>query len=133
MMNTKGFSLMELLATITILGILMVISVAAYSIYKQKTIDQAYATMSANASSAAEEYFMDNMTATSVEFSRLVEDEYLSETIDPRNSAGRCSGTVTKQAKIKGTEKSLDVTPLKVELKCSNFSSCIIYPDKKKC
>ncbi len=131
--NSKGFTLVELLAVIAILGILMGLAIQAYSMYKKKAVNQSYETMSSNSASAAEEYFMDHMAATSVDFETLVKQEYLSDTVDPLNSSGKCTGTVMIMDNQDGDSKKVGVVTLGVKMKCANFESCIIYPEKEEC
>lgn len=135
MTNNKGFTLVELLAVFAVLSILMGVAIQAYSRYKEKAVNQSYATMSANSANAAEEYFMDHMASNEVEISKLVANNYLSEVVDPRDSSAKCDGKVTKiQSKIeKGNGKSVDYIPLKVELSCIRYDSCMVYPEVRKC
>ena len=59
-LNNKGFSLIELLAAVTILGILMLVAVVGYSKYIDKAKKDSINIFNKSAISAAEEYFMDN-------------------------------------------------------------------------
>ena len=74
MKNNKGFSMVELLAVIVILGILFGIGMQAYSKYREKAKQQGYDTMAKSASHAAEEYKMEHPAATSIEFKKLKEE-----------------------------------------------------------
>lgn len=130
--NNRGFSLVELLAVIVILGILMGMAVAAYSRYKDKAVNQAYRTLSESAAAGAEEYFMDNINATEVTLDDLVSLDYLENVTDPASKENKCSGKVIK-TNIKGSGKNLDVISLKVQITCSKFNECMIYPKKTKC
>lgn len=130
--NNRGFSLVELLAVIVILGILMTMAVAAYSRYKDKAVNQSYRTLSESAAEAAEEYFMDNMNATSVTIAELVSFDYLENAKDPASKERNCTGTVEKDLK-KGDGKKIDVLSLTVKIECANHKSCYVYPGKTKC
>lgn len=132
MRNSRGFSLVELLGTIVILGILSSIAIVALSRYQMQAANQAFDTMSKDAASAAEEYFMDHMNRDSVDIKTLVDEEYLSDTIDPRNKSTSCSGTVTKTSYAK-SGNSLETINLQVNLECTNFNSCKIYPGGDDC
>lgn len=59
-LNRSGFTLIELTASILILGILMLIGIAAITTYMDQSRKQAYDTMARSASEAAEEYIMDS-------------------------------------------------------------------------
>jgi len=131
--NRNGFSLVELLAVIAILGILMGLAIGAYSRYKEKAIKESLDTMSKSAAEAADEYFMDHRVKSSVTFEVLVSEEYLPPPVDPRNANKVCSGKVEKQTPTGGEDGKLEIVPLKVTVNCSNFTSCMIYPDKTKC
>lgn len=133
MRDNKGFSLIELLAAIIILGILMAISLGAFGRYKHHAINQSYAAMSEGAADAAENYFMDYANASSVSITDLVSLEYLESDTDPASKNRSCTGTVEKATLTKGNGKKLDVQSLKVKLNCTNYKSCYIYPGKTKC
>ena len=135
MNDKRGFTLVELLAVIVVLGILSGVAIQAYSRYRQKAVNQSYDTMSQNSANAAEEYFMDHMAEDSVSIADLVDLQYLSEVVDPRDSSARCSGKVTKitSAKVEGDGKKVEYIPFKVELECIEYKSCIKKKKKKKC
>lgn len=131
-MNNRGFSLIELLAAIVILGILLTISLGAFGRYKDYAINQSYKALSEGAADAAENYFMDYSNASSVSITDLATLQYLENATDPASKNNNCTGTVTKE-KIKGSGNKIDVVSLKVQLKCKNHTSCYKYPGNKKC
>ena len=135
-MKNKGFTMVELLATITILGILMMTAIIAYSRYKEHAPTKAYNAMSLSASSAADNYFMDNLLADSeVSLEDLVNDEYLESLQDPWDNKQNCSGKVTKIIENTQQGDNLESYIYEVELKCSKMDKCIRYNDSstKKC
>ena len=89
--NSKGFSLVEILAVITIIGILSGIGVAAYGRYKEKAINENMDALVRSTISAFDEYLMDHPNETTVFSSRLISDEYLSNDVDPYNKNGTCT------------------------------------------
>ena len=99
-LNHKGFSLIELLAVIVILGILFGIGLGAYNLYTESAKKQAAETLLKSSVSAAESYVLDHPGADSVDFSDLVEGKYLENASDPYNKSGTCTGVVsiTKEA-----------------------------------
>ena len=94
MKNNKGFTLVEILASVTILGIISVISIVAYSSYLKTTRQKAYDAMAKSASSAAGEYIMDYVGTESVTLQELVEGQYLEPPMDPSNKDAQCTGKV---------------------------------------
>ncbi len=113
MKNNKGFTLIEIIASVTILGIISVISIVAYSNYLKQTKQKSYNTMAKSAASAAGEYVMDNMGVESVTLEELVEKQYLEPPMDPENKDEKCTGKVdiTYVHNVTGLEEeTYDVT-----------------------
>lgn len=131
--NQKGFSLVEILATMVILGVLMSLAVATYSRYRKESADKSYKMMSENAATAGEEYFLDNLSATEVSFEQLTEDNYFERAVDPINTSKVCNGSVRKYSTRKEVNTALEITTLKVVVECEKYESCVIYPSRMKC
>lgn len=106
-MNKKGFSLVELLGTITIMGILMGLAITAYSRYINGTRKKAYETLVQSSISAMEEYIVDHPTATTVTINDLYEKDYLERPTDPSSSENICDGKVTRTTTGAGGESSI--------------------------
>ena len=117
--NQKGFSLLELLGVVSILGILSVITISAYTKYKDKARNQAYDTLAQSAMDAAEEYLMDNPYETEVNFDTLVLQDYLDNTNDPGGSGKKCVGTVIIN-ETDQTDRTLKETSYIVYMCCAN-------------
>jgi type IV pilus assembly protein PilA len=62
--NQKGFTLVELLIVIAIIGILAAIAIPQFSTYRKKAYDSAALSDAKNAYTAAQAYFGDNPTGT---------------------------------------------------------------------
>ena len=71
--SNKGYSIVELLGVMVILGILLSMGMMAYTKYKKSAANKSYELMSKNAASAAEEYFMDHLGIKEVTIDTLVE------------------------------------------------------------
>ena len=93
-MNNKGFSLVELLAIITILGLIMGIAIPAYQQYVTKTRNEAYKNLVTTSRTAAQNRFMDE----GLEFggstckrynivTDLYQSGYMDKPSDPSNNA----------------------------------------------
>ena len=140
-MNHKGFTMVELLATILILGILMSFAMMAYTRNRDATAMKAFKLMPENVLSAAEEYYMDHISevkknpANSNEYScisikDLVCDDYLEETHDPFIKTRDCYG-VACITKVETKDRGVDTFSYKVYVACSHdHNECITFPGK---
>ena len=61
-LNKKGFSLVELLTTIAILGILMSVAVGAVTIYLNRTREQAMDTIASSSYDGMVNYMMEKIS-----------------------------------------------------------------------
>ena len=96
-MNNKGFSMIELLGVIVIIGILAGLAIPAVTKYIGKTRDRAYDNIYESAYSAAQEKYMHDLeNAERIDY-EIVKDlynqGYMDEPIDPSNK-GLCDGKV---------------------------------------
>ena len=134
-MNKKGFTMVELLATIVILGIIMTTAITAYSRYKENSSRKAYNLIHANAASAAENYFMDVPGDNEVDIQKLVELEYLDTPNDPWDKNAKCVGVVKKDLpdNQKKSGDAIELYNYEVQLKCTRGCTCLIYPAKTNC
>lgn len=118
-LNVKGFTMIEILAMVTLLGILTLIAVPSLSrpLYKSRKTN--LDTMFKSTYEAAENYMMDKGNTTSnstVQVSTLVSDGYLERLVDPAdkkslchtNSASKVAITVTSTGT--GSNKMYDYT-----------------------
>lgn len=65
--NEKGFTLIELMIVIAIIGILAAIAIPQFSAYRQRSYNSAAQSDLRNATTAQEAYFVDNSTYASDE------------------------------------------------------------------
>lgn len=130
MKNNKGFTLVELLATVLILGILSVAALIAYTSYLTSTRNKAYDTMARSAANAASEYGMDYYGVDSVTFKELYEGQYLEYPQDPSSSGKMCTGKVY----IHRNENidAIETEEYDVIVCCANFSYKYHFPGGKK-
>ena len=130
-MKNRGFTMVELLGVIVVLGILSMIAIGAVSRYRYQAAEQAFKTLSESSANAAENYYMDNLAAAdTVSLEELVEDDYLENLNDPWGDNKNCTGQVTRELSDENKKKddSIDLYKFKVELKCSRKCKCTIYP-----
>lgn len=131
--SNKGFTLIEILGAIVILGILMGIGAISYTRYRRQAVETSYDLIKKNAVSAAENYFMDNVGEEKVELHELVEKSYLDTVNDPERKNKTCDGTVTIIDKNISDGNSLQKNTYKVYLKCEKRTSCLIVPGNLEC
>lgn len=100
MLNKKGYSLVELMATVAILGILSGIAVMAISAYTEKTRKKVYENFEKQMKDATVNYYTYHLgdiptsgTAT-VQTTTLVNESFLDEMVDPADNSKKCSGKV---------------------------------------
>jgi len=127
-MNNKGFTMVEILGVVVIMGILMAVAVGAVSLYRDRATNQAYDTLAKSASGAAANYIMDypdNKGAVLLE--DLHDDQYIERPADPNNENKDCEGVVVYN-KTSGTGDKIDSYDYKVHLCCSNYARTYHYP-----
>ena len=132
MKNNKGFSLVELLAVIAILGILFGIGIQAYSRYREKSKIEAYDTMAKSASQAAEEYKMEHPAVTEINFDTLFNGGYLSSITNPGDNSSSCVGTVNISVKTGDEDSKLDENEYVVLICCGNYNYTYSFPSGNK-
>lgn len=126
--GNKGFSLVEILAVIVIIGILSSIGVVAYSRYKEKAINDNMDALVRSTISAFDEYLMDHKNETSVFTSRLISENYLSNDTDPYNKNGTCTIRI-ERINVDDTTPagSLDSNDYRLYTCCSNRTRNYTY------
>ena len=153
-MNNKGFTLVEILAAVTILAILTGLAIAGYTKYIDYAKNKAYTNLAKSASIAAEEFIMDNPGAAveteeieengtiryvikdedayGVSFSELIDEGYLSGAADPNNKGSDCRGTVKIGLIESQEEGGLDQYIYEVDECCSTHYGRYKYLVSKK-
>lgn len=153
-MKNKGFTMVELLATITILGIISLLAIGGYMRYQYQAQEKAVEVLLSSAASAAEEFVMDNPGASvrtkietkdgeeyfvldqtdppRISFETLLEERYLSSAVDPASRETTCKGYVTIGL-VKGEVKgALDQYIYVVDLCCPSTHMRRTYTYKKE-
>lgn len=136
-MNNKGFSLVEILAVVAIMGILFGISAQAYSRYIDQSRNKAYLMLVDSAETATNNYSLHFALPTDgtggVTFSDLFTKEYLERPTDPGNKIKMCKGKVTMKSfyAVVGTgckeDQALDKYVFNTVICCSNYTYSFEY------
>ena len=133
-LNKKGFSLVELLAAIVILGIMITLATVAYSRYRQHAKQQGYDTLAKTASEAAAQYVMDNPEKViwDVSFEMLYEGGYMSSLSDPGIKNKQCKGDVVLRTMKEENVGTLDTNEYTVHVCCKNYNYTYVFPGGSK-
>lgn len=116
-MNNKGFTFVELMAVIAIIGILSGIAVGAVTKYKMKARNETYKNYEDNLKSATKNYLLYNTSEIPVQgaskvidSSVLIQENYLDDMVDPVNNKKKCSATieVTTKSDTKTNDSDTD-------------------------
>ena len=124
-MNHKGFSLVEILATISIVGILTGVAIMGYTRFVDSSRKKAYEIMVSSAQAAMKNYAMDHPTDEEATFEELVEAGYLSAPMDPGDSSIPCRGKVFLNPDVDLSSEptnALESDDYKVSICCSAFN-----------
>ena len=124
-MNNKGFSMIELLGVIIIIGILFAVAIPAVTKFIGSTRKRAYDNIYESAYAAAQEKYMHDLEdADHIDY-EIVKDlynqGYMDEPIDPSNK-GLCDGKVRINELDNDDSSDLEVSEYRfqVRLECTN-------------
>ena len=143
-MNNRGYTLVEILAVVAILGILSGVAIMGVSRYLTKSREQAYDNIAESSYDATVNYIMEknisvNQGGTEVLLSELVDLGYLDTPIDPKTKKAECSCSKNDSCKsyVKVTtlpnsdSLTLDEYKYEVNITClSGYKKQVIFPKK---
>lgn len=131
--NKKGFTMVEMLATITILGILMSVAVGAVLVHLENSREQAMETIASTAYDGMVNYMMENSvmlnpkgqsnSSTSINIKTLYDEDYIERPTDPYNNNAVCEGSVSVTNETTSATAGLDDYRYTVKVKCSGGHS----------
>lgn len=136
--NNKGFTLIEILAAVTILAIISTVVVVSVVRYINKSRNSVYETMEKSICDAASNYVINENLETEVteagdegityEGKKLMADKYLEDLTDPRNKKKNCKASVNiKVLNSDDSEMGISEYAYNVKLKCSRYSSTVDF------
>lgn len=133
-MNSKGFTLIEMLAVVVILGVLGTIAVVGTTKYIKGSRNKAYIIMSESVYEAA----MNGQTngkygaGISINTNKLIQDGYLDELKNPISKNNDCFGNVKIIESSNSNNSEYKKYQYKVTLECPGLEKrTITWPDYK--
>lgn len=139
-MNKKGFTMVELLAVIVILGILGTIGVVATNKYLVQSREKSYRILSQTIYEAYENCSIQGKcslpsagnTIDNYDIKNLLNMGYLEDLKNPNSSQADCTGTITVTAGTNFTSKDYIKYTYKVNLNCNGIKKVdYTWPDDK--
>lgn len=128
-MDKKGFTLIEMLAVIIIIGIISTIAIVSITSVVQKAHQNTYLTMEKNIKEAAEGYLIDNIdlvpsgnVSLRIAANTLISNQYIKPFDDP------CDAT-NSYVEVKRVANSVNLElDYDVCLKCNDYASGVCQP-----
>lgn len=127
-MNNKGFTFVEILAVIVMIGILSSIAIVGVSKYRENAKNKDYEALAKASYNAMEEYMMAHPYKKKVSLETLDNDDFLSNRVDPATKSSNCTGSVEVERKTAGIDGSMDENEYTVYLCCTNYKKEYTYP-----
>lgn len=131
--NKKGFTMVELLATIAILGVLSTVAVGAVMVHLENSRQQAMETIASTAYDGMVNYMMENNvmlnpkgqanSSTSISIDTLYQEDYIERPTDPYNNGVMCEGSVSVTNETTSATVGLDDYRYTIQVNCSGGHS----------
>ena len=128
MKNNKGFTFVEILAVIVLIGILSSIAIIGVSRYRENAKNKDYEALARSAYNGMEEYMMKHPYRKKASLEKLENESFISNRKDPGTKTTDCTGTVEVDKKESGTTGKMDKNEFTVYLCCTNYKKKYIYP-----
>lgn len=120
-LNHRGFSLIELLAVISIMGILFGIAIQAYTTYIEQSKSKGYLSLVQSAETAMNNYIIQYPSSRCMTFDDLYDRQYLERPVDPGNKTDVCRGKVVAVSNT-GSGKALDSFTYTTTICCTHYT-----------
>lgn len=136
--KNKGFTMVELLAVITIMGLLAMVAIPAVTKYLIKSRTTSLDTMVKSTYEAAENYMMNNNIivrsgdpAYVIPAKTLVDEQYLEELIDPAGNSKRCDTNANSKVEVTYDTASAGIInyKFKVTIVCPSKTLTKTFPE----
>ncbi len=128
-LNKKGFTIVEMLATLVILAIMMGVAIGAVYIHAQNSRKQSMETIASTSYDGMVNYMMENGIllnpsgtagdSQSITIEELYDNNYVERPNDPYNDGAMCSGTVTVTNESTSASTGIDDYRYDVHVECS--------------
>ena len=127
-MNNKGFSMIELLGVIVIIGIMAGLAIPAVTKYIGKTRNRAYDNIYESAYAAGQAKYMHDLEDTDQNYTirDLYDQGYMDEPIDPSNKTF-CDGTVVITELDNDAASNLEISEYKYQVRLDCTNECREY------
>lgn len=127
----NGFTLVELLAVVILMGVLSSIAVAGVTQYAEKARKQDFSILEKNMKTAINNYFIDHSSLvpaigsnTVVTAQTLINENYLTSMNDPDKGGSQCNLTASKVIVTRGGNQS----DFNMKL---NYKICVVCSKRK--
>lgn len=136
--KNKGFTMVELLAVITIMGLLAMVAIPAVTKYLIKSRTTSLDTMVKSTYEAAENYVMNNNIivrsgdpAYVIPVQTLVDEQYLEALVDPAGNTERCDTNANSKVEVTYDTASAGIInyKFKVTIVCPSKTLTKTFPE----
>lgn len=135
--NNKGFTLVEILVAVVIMGILTGVAVPAVTHFIERSRQKSYETMEESLKDAAFNYAMnegldfdENSSSTWLDSDMLMEEKYLDSMVDPADKSKTCKGFVGIYNDGNVDVDSVNDFVYCIYLKCSRYENDFVSDNR---